>query len=61
VLPTVAGVEVSEAPGVTEQHDHLLGEVGLAGREQVGQGLVGREADRLVLVGQGALGGRPPE
>ena len=49
------------------QLGHLAGEVDLAdpgvaaGREQVGQHLVGREADRLVLVGQGPLGGRAPE
>jgi hypothetical protein len=40
---------------------HLLGEVELPGREQVDQGPVGREADRLVLVLRGALDGRTPQ
>ena len=40
------------------QLGHLLGEDRLAGREQVDQGGVGGEADRLVLVGLGPFGRR---
>jgi hypothetical protein len=43
------------------QVGHLLGEVEPPSREQIDQGLVGGEADRLVLVGQGPLGGRAPQ
>src|SRR4029434_8021554 len=46
---------------VIAQGGQLRGVVGgLAGGEQVDQGGIGREADRLVLVGHGALGRRPP-
>jgi hypothetical protein len=48
---------VGAVGGVPEGRHPLL-EGGLAGGEQVDQGQVGGEADRLVLVGLGAFGGR---
>jgi hypothetical protein len=44
------------AVGHIAQIGHLLGKDRLAGREQVDQGQVGGEADRLVLVGLGSFG-----
>src|SRR4029453_6772105 len=51
---------VGPVNGIAQIIDHVPGVGGLAGGEQVNQGGVGGEADRLVLVGHSALGGGSP-
>ena len=54
--PDQAGAVVSEGEVLAVERFHLVGEDRLAGREQVDQGGVGGEADRLVFVGLGPFG-----
>jgi hypothetical protein len=61
VSPTMAGGRGVGPVGGVAQLLHLEGEVVGAGREQVDQGGVGGEADRLVLALQRALCWWPPQ